>query len=67
MALKTPTKVDRIFTVDENTTAFVFDTKDDAVLCLRKNPRAQVMEADGQHILVYANTEIDLMKSIRRL
>jgi hypothetical protein len=67
MALKAPSKIEQVFTIDENTTAFVFDTKEDALLCLRRNPRAQTMEKDGQHILVYANAELDLIRSIRRL
>jgi hypothetical protein len=67
MALKAPSNIDRIITIDDDSYAVVLDNKDDATLCLRRNPRAFVMEEDGQHILVYSKNEIDLTRAIKRL
>ena len=67
MALKTPDKIDRIVDLGNNTYAVVLNSKDDATLCLRKNPRAQYIVEGDEQILIYSSAEIDLSKAIRRL
>ena len=62
-----PFKPQRIALVDDNTYAVAFEDKDEALMCLRKNPRASCMELEtGEWVLVYNATEIDLKRAVLR-
>ena len=55
----------RIAQVDNDQYAVAFEDKDEALMCLRKNPRAACMELEtGEWVLVYNSSEIDLKRAV---
>lgn len=53
--------------LDDNTFGVVLDDVEEAQMCLKKNPRAQVMAQDnGEYVLVYNSADIDLKRAIVR-
>ena len=53
--------------IDEGQYGVVFDNREDAKMCLRKNPRATYRPQDnGEVVLVYQEGDIDLKRAIVR-
>ena len=63
-----PFTVERIESISEETIAVVVQDKHSATQCLKKNPRCSVMEQEnGDFVLVYPLSEIDLTRAIKRV
>ena len=57
----------RIALIDEISYDVAFKDKEEAIMCLRKNPRAPCLELEtGEYVLVYNSTEIDLKRAVLR-
>ena len=53
--------------LDDASYGVVFEDKEEAKMCLRKNPRAHVIpQENGEYVLVYGQQEIDLKRAIIR-
>ena len=55
----------RIAMIDEHTYGVVFEEREEAMMCLRKNPRASTMTLEtGEYVLVYSSADIDLKRAV---
>lgn len=62
-----PFNPQRIVMLDDASYGVVFEDKEEAKMCLRKNPRAHVIpQENGEYVLVYGQQEIDLKRAIIR-
>lgn len=62
-----PFTIDRISTIEEGIYGVVLNSKEEAMNCLKKNPRATVYPQDnGEYVLVYDSKDIDLKRAVVR-
>lgn len=62
-----PFEIESINTIQDGIYGVLLHNKQDAMNCLKKNPRAQVMEQDnGDWVLLYSQADIDLKRAVVR-
>lgn len=66
MPTKVTTKIDRIVSIDDSTTAIVCPSKADAQSILMKNPHCSYEQNGDDYILVFDNSQLNLLNAVKR-